>query len=765
MKHTDSSGQDEFLKAPLLFKYGPLALMLVGVTLSALSILVAQWRFDEGRKGVYVGAFQSTEAAVVVVRGNFIQVLGQLRQATYNLEALRDSSQGGQALKNAFSQGLGLYGTGIQAVGLSKGGQLVVATAKLSGNLDFGKNVWDSISRKSAVEGAPVMLPAMASPIDGSLVIPLAQRVNLKGKVEFVVYLLDSSMLAAGAQTALAGKQGWLLLEDKQGTTLLEQTTPNVTASRDDNPVRVSSVTEALSGRIDYNSARVLVASAASNEDAFKVTIGLSERDALAEFESRMNATWLILYCTVAFLLMLTGVTGYSLRRFASKEAYLRRLATIDILTDLPNRRSFQELLTKSVAHSLRTGKKLALVFIDLDNFKYVNDSMGHEMGDSLLRHAAAALVGAVRKGDRVCRLGGDEFTVLLGDVTGPEEALQIGERLQKVLLEPHILRGVEIRTKASMGIALSPIHATSEADLMRYADTAMFRAKREGKGCCIVYNESIAAQALLKAQTVSELEKAIERNELFLVYQPKFCLRSGTVTGFEALVRWRHPERGLVFPGDFIPLAEEAGLIVDLGNWVMARAIRQLNEWADEGKGWQKMAVNVSALQLRGTDFTKRVQRLLTETGVPGNCLQVELTESSLAVDANTAQSLVSELRTLGVTVAVDDFGTGYSSLSALKSFEIDYLKVDRSFVMAIHTQQGAAICRAVVSLGHALNMRVVAEGVETADQRDALARLGCDEVQGYLFSKPIAPADAVRFSAGRHPSIVPTRPTLVAA
>jgi predicted signal transduction protein with EAL and GGDEF domain len=317
-------------------------------------------------------------------------------------------------------------------------------------------------------------------------------------------------------------------------------------------------------------------------------------------------------------------------------------------------------------------------------------------------------------------------------------EAQAIGDRVVRDLRAVTDLSGSEVEVRASAGVALLPLHARDGEDLLRFADTALYRAKSEGKGRCAVYDPGMTATELARAQTVRELQAGIAADDLFLVYQPKYHLATGTLTGYEALVRWLHPKRGVVFPNDFIGLAEQSGLIHDLGAWVLRRAVRQVREWADEGRGWHHVAVNMSSLQLRDGQFVNLVMRALAEFKVPGHCLQIELTESCIAENRELARSLVKELRRLGASVAVDDFGTGFSSLSMLSEFDIDCLKVDRSFVDAIHTPSGEAICRAVINLGHGLGMRIVAEGVETLAQAKALAGLNCNEVQGYYFAKP---------------------------
>jgi predicted signal transduction protein with EAL and GGDEF domain len=345
-----------------------------------------------------------------------------------------------------------------------------------------------------------------------------------------------------------------------------------------------------------------------------------------------------------------------------------------------------------------------------------------------------------VREGDIVCRLGGDEFTVLVGNVADADAALQLGNRILERLKQVARIEQIDLRTKASIGIALMPDNARTEEDLVRFADTAMYWAKTEGKDHCVVYDDFMAEQTVAKAQTIQQLEAGIVAGELFLVYQPKFELSSGRLVGHEALVRWNHPTRGVVYPGDFIALAEECGLILEVGSWVLDRALQQMQEWHRQGHGWQRVAVNVSALQLGHDDFVARVAAALLQYGVPGTCLQLEITESNLAAEVDRVKGMVRSLRELGLLVAVDDFGTGYSSLAALQQFELDMLKVDRSFVSRIHTKQGEAVCRAIITLGHALGMTIIGEGVETLDQAKILARLGCDQVQGYYFARPLS-------------------------
>jgi diguanylate cyclase (GGDEF)-like protein len=577
------------------------------------------------------------------------------------------------------------------------------------------------------------------------------QRLARPGLVEEVVFLLNERQLSGMVRKAFGAEGGWLHIDDGAGHTVLDllvaSDRPGTSAKPHD---RLSTPDQALQGPLDYDSQRLLVATAPAHAGEPRISVGLTEAASMVGVRKRIVSTWVIL-CFLVPVLGALGFTSLALQRFAKVEAYLRRLARSDVLTGLPNRRRFQNLLGSAVARSRRKGHTLALLFVDIDNFKYVNDSLGHTLGDALLNHVGRVLMEVAGAANTVCRLGGDEYTVLVENVGSVDAARQLGNRILERLKQVEVIDGIELRTKASIGIALMPQDARTGEDLMRYADTAMYRAKREGKDRCLAYDESMAAEALTKAQTIQELESGIFADQLFLDYQPKFALRSGALVGHEALVRWNHPLRGVVYPGDFIGLAEESGLIFELGNWVLDRALRQIREWHDSGHGWHRVAVNVSALQMRHDDFVDLVQAALARHRVDGSLLQLEITESSLAADVDQAKAMFRALRELGVRVAVDDFGTGYSSLGALQQFELDMLKVDRSFVALIHTTQGEEICRAIVTLAHALGMGVIGEGVETLEQATALAGLGCDQAQGYYFARPLAAELACKVEALR--------------
>jgi diguanylate cyclase (GGDEF)-like protein len=730
---------DEFLEAARLFTVGPWVLMVVGVLLSLTMLAAALWRIDAGRQGVLEGALKFSATTAAAVADSTANTLARLAQASVALDGLPAGSAGEAAAAEKVSRGLGLQGSGIRAVLVGRGGEVLAD----SDAAPAGDPVLQAARGLGAAPGEPGWSVAPALPREGQPgLLPVVHRLAGPGPSLSLVYLVEPALLARVFRTALADRSGWLLLYDAEGRLLLDMAHGHKLPTSSRHAVRT--VEDAMATPLDYASLRLLMASATLDAGLMRVDVGLTEADALPELRTRVAATWLIIGFGVGVVLCMVFVTSLALRKFARKEAYLRRLATQDLLTGLPNRRRFHQLLAKAVSHAQRRGRPLALMFVDLDNFKDINDGMGHDAGDQLLQHVAQVLVRSVRDGDRVCRLGGDEFTVLLADVSGVDEARRVGERILDGLRAPLRLRGMEVTGRGSIGVALLPEHGRTASDLMRFADTAMYRAKHDGRGLLVVYDHPMEAQALVRAQTTGELAHAIERNELFLVYQPKFDLKTGEVTGMEALVRWQHPSRGVVFPGQFIALAEEGGLIVGLGNWVMARAIAQIADWHAETGRWLPVAVNVSPRQLCDSALPERVQAWLQVAGVPPRCLQIELTESSFAADTGLAQALVRRLRASGVLIAVDDFGTGFSSLGVIRKFELDCLKIDRSFVNDLEHPAGVEVCRAVVSLGQAMNMLVVAEGVEHPQQREVLRELGCDEVQGYLYARPM-PASAV--------------------
>jgi diguanylate cyclase (GGDEF)-like protein len=438
----------------------------------------------------------------------------------------------------------------------------------------------------------------------------------------------------------------------------------------------------------------------------------------------------------------LAGAVNHLAEQVQLRVADLAHLAFHDVLTNLPNRARFLERLGRALERS-QPGS-LAVLFLDLDNFKFVNDSLGHEAGDRLLVQVASRLQGCVRPADTLARLGGDEFTILLQDIHGASEAAAVMERVLTQLQAPIHLGGQEVFVTTSAGIAVNDAETLQPEDLLRAADIAMYRAKTDGKARYTVFNTTMAAPAVERLELESDLRQAIARGELRLHYQPIVELSTGHVSEVEALVRWAHPRRGLVPPDAFIPLAEETGLILAIGRWVLEEACRQTQAWRQQFPGPAQLvtSVNVSARQLQQPDLVAVVTRALRDTGLHPGDLKLEITESIAMQDAESTIKTLRELANLGVQLAIDDFGTGYSSLAYLNRFPTNVIKIDRSFVSKLGADgENATVVRGIIALAQALGLDVTAEGIETAEQAEQLRALGCEFGQGYYFGKPQPP------------------------
>ena len=430
----------------------------------------------------------------------------------------------------------------------------------------------------------------------------------------------------------------------------------------------------------------------------------------------------------------------------------LKRSAFRDPLTGLCNRLVLEDRLDHAVARAERHGGRIALLFVDLDAFKPINDSFGHTAGDTVLQEVAARLRSLIREGDTVARIGGDEFVLLLEDVPDESFAEAIARRTLGILGRPFALEGREILLSCSIGVSSTPDHGPADK-LIGRADAAMYMAKRTGGANYVVWTPRMDVDIRGQVDLQSELRHAIERGELELHFQPKIGGRSGRVTGAEALLRWRHPERGMVSPVIFVPLAERFGLIGALGQWVLDSACRQIRQWQDAGT-ILPVAVNLSVHQLRRDDLVPRIRQALEQHRIDPKLLTFEITESAAMEDTQTTMRSFSELSALGVSLAIDDFGTGYSSLAYLRRLPATQLKIDRSFVHDLDQSVDAlAVVKAVVSLAHALGLEVVAEGVETDHQRDVLVQLQCEQLQGFLFARPMPAADLLRWMQSEHP------------
>jgi diguanylate cyclase (GGDEF)-like protein len=443
----------------------------------------------------------------------------------------------------------------------------------------------------------------------------------------------------------------------------------------------------------------------------------------------------------------------YALEHKRAEERILR-MAYYDTLTNLPNRALFQDRLKQMLAHAERYKEKTAILFLDLDNFKRINDTLDHRMGDLLLKGVAKRLSNYIRVADTVARqeietspstvarLGGDEFIILLSEINSMEDAARVAQRILNLISQPFRLNGYEVFITASIGIAIFPFDGEDIDTLLRNADTAMYYAKEQGKNNFQFYKQSMSAAAIERLDLENSLRKAVERGEFTLYYQPRMNIHTGKIVGMEALLRWNHPEKGLIYPSEFISVAEETGLILPIGEWVLKTACTQNRYWQRLSSSRIKIAVsvNISGFQLRQESFFKIISKVLDDSGLDPQYLELELTENVLMKNVENTISTLYRLKSMGIQLSIDDFGTGYSSFNYLRRFPVDLIKIDQTFIKDITKNDGdAAIVKAMIAMAHTLKLKVIAEGVETAQQLAFLHEEGCDEVQGYILSAPL--------------------------
>ncbi len=433
---------------------------------------------------------------------------------------------------------------------------------------------------------------------------------------------------------------------------------------------------------------------------------------------------------------------GRLVERNAAKVALLA--ANYDSLTQLPNRTLFVERLSHALSRGRRDNSRVAVLFVDLDHFKKVNDTLGHTAGDKLLQEAARRLTACMRETDTVARFGGDEFTVILPDLQDAHNTKLVARKILECLAEPFVIDGAEIFVTGTLGITVFPDDGEDTETLLKNADTAMYKGKGEGRNTFRFFTAKMNAEALEYLELENALRHAIKHEQFILDYQPIIDLKTGRVTSAEALLRWNHPERGLVAPNEFVSLAEETGMIVPIGEWVLRTACEQMNVWRNVGLSSVHLSVNVSARQSRDAAFKDMIKGVLKETGADPKSITLEITESLFMEDEDNALTFLREFRDMGINLSLDDFGTGYSSVSYLKRFPVNILKIDRSFVVDIGKDtESRGLVEAIIAMAHSQNMKVIAEGAETEEQVEFLRSRQCDEVQGFYFSHPLPPEE----------------------
>ncbi len=436
-------------------------------------------------------------------------------------------------------------------------------------------------------------------------------------------------------------------------------------------------------------------------------------------------------------------------------QATIQRMAVQDALTGLPNRARFHDDLRHAIGHADRIGTRVGVMLLDLDHFKSVNDTHGHAAGDGLLRQVAKRVLDCLRKTDSVARLGGDEFAVIATNADQASGIQVLGDRIANSLAEPFEVDGNEIHTGASIGVTIYPNDPGDSEQLLRNANFALYRAKEEGRGTCQIFDRQMHAVWLQRRALEQDLRGALERDELYMVYQPQIDLASGEIVGAECLIRWQHPERGSILPGDFISVAETTRLIIPIGEWVLRTACRQFALWRSLGLLLPNLSVNISPLHFQQENLADQVQTILAASGLDPHYLELEITEGMALAATDATLRVLAQLKAVGVRLAIDDFGTGYSSLNRIKNFPVDRLKIDKSFIRhAVTDPSDAAISAAIIHLGHTLNLSVIAEGAEQREQIDFLIDQGCDQVQGYFISPPLAAAEFAAFVSAYEPS-----------
>jgi diguanylate cyclase (GGDEF)-like protein len=683
-----------------------------------------------------------------------------------SLRALREIDQTLRFVKYAYESGAGPIDlAAIKDKGLLPPELLfAVSIADERGNIvastrpRFGSNIAADdyfVQQREAGEAISISKP-VAMP-NGEWTLRFSRRLSgRRGEFAGVVFLsVAASYFVSGYEPGRLGSAGLLALVGSDGITRARRTGDVVKVGEPANFAAMIANVEGTPRPTSWDGVVRYAATRPLFEFPVAVVTGLSESEQLAPAAERGRTyLWRAALGSVGVLLFVGGLGGLSwklgrVRR--ESQAALYRQASYDPLTELANRSLLRDRLDHDIAQAKRSGAPLAAVFLDIDHFKLVNDTFGHTVGDEMLRVVGARLRASVRESDTVARLGGDEFVLVVpGKPTGPAfeaDVTALMHKLSAQVEEPFVLAGREVRPTCSMGIAVFPQDGDDTDTLLRNADAAMYRAKELGRNRYQFFTADVHERIRRHVELEASLRSALARGEFELHYQPQVGIRGGEIIGVEALLRWRHPTEGLVYPGRFIAFAEETGLIVPIGKWVLEEACRQNKAWQDEGLTPIPIAVNMSARQCEQPDVQDVVANALRVSGLEARYLELEITESISMADAQQSVPLMRRLKEIGVALSIDDFGTGFSNLGYLRRFPIDRLKIDLSFVREITTDPGSlAISQAIINMSHSLNLEVIAEGVETQGQLDVLDDHDCDFIQGYLFSPPVAAPEFAR-------------------
>lgn len=608
----------------------------------------------------------------------------------------------------------------------------------------------------------------------GEMKLQFSRRLNTAdgGFAGIVLVAVDAAYFVSGYDPAKLGRHGFLGLLGTDGAFRVGRTGDVVSAGdRVEYAAVVSNQqkdeTEASISVNPWDAVRRYTSTRELYEFPLAVIVGLSEDEQLAAARGNIRLYVQRAVAASVLVLLLSGLLGRMSRQLAQSRqreseaaiAHAQRveyLAYHDGLTGLPNRSLFSKLLSQSIAQTYRNQRSLAVAFLDLDRFKQINDTLGHEAGDQLLQEVAVRLKACVRESDTVARLGGDEFVVLLPELAEEHYAANVARKILSAVNEAFLLLGQEFRVTASIGISIYPQDGLDEQTLTKNADIAMYQAKAEGKNNFQFYSEKLNANSLERLTLESSLRHALDKGEFRLHYQAKREIGRGQITGMEALLRWEHPDLGIVAPMQFIPLAEESGLIVPIGKWVIATACRQNVAWQKQGLPRLLIAVNLTARQFCDDNLLQDLASILADSTMDPTLLELEISESLLISNVERTLHILTELKAMGIRIAVDDFGTGYSSLATLQRFPLDTIKIDRSFIHGLAASSADEnLTDAIIAVGKALSLTVVAQGVETREQADFLRQHSCDELQGFYFSKPVAADQATRLLQAQTPDV----------